>query len=430
MFALRCPTRRLSLALLAGITVGCGDDGASGPTEAGGGTQASDGGDEPPTSGGDPSGSAGTEGTGGTGESGETGGATGGPGSTSQGSSGPTGGSNSGADSDGTSSTGGAETSSGTEGTGSVGDPVEDAYDTIDAADVFAHIEYLASDALEGRDPQRAGGQTAADYVAGVFERSSLEPFGDGGTFFQAVNGLSPNVVAVRPGTGEGFLVFTGHYDHLGQGGGGADRIYNGADDNASGTAVVLELGEAFGGLEADLEYTLVFIAFTGEESGLIGSRYWIDNAPVPLDEIRGVLNMDMVSRNEEDLIFVEQSAEFPVLGEAIRAANRVVGMRVRHDEHPEWRGQSDHAAFLEANVPALYLGVEDHPDYHQVSDESDKVLPALTADVARLGFQWAISLDGTQDTLRGRQPPALELGAPLRHPDRHHHGCRPRTGP
>lgn len=260
----------------------------------------------------------------------------------------------------------------------------------IRAVDVQAHVDYLASDELQGRYAAAEGAQRAAAYVVEEFVRAGLEPFAGPGSWYQEIEEeLAPNVIGLVRGTGVGYLVVSAHYDHLRPRESGDDRIYNGADDNASGTAVVLELARAFGWRAAQgdrPERSLVFVAFTAEEMGLRGSHFFVEHPPVELTEIVGDVNLDMISRGREDLIFCEAGEGSDALLEAARTANAALGeLEVRYGEHPEWLAQSDQYAFLQRGVPAIYFGVEDHPDYHQVSDHADRILPELAARVGRL---------------------------------------------
>ena len=119
---------------------------------------------------------------------------------------------------------------------------------------------------------------------------------------------------------------------------------------------------------------------------GLRGSRYFVDHAPMELRDIVGDVNLDMVSRGREDLIFCEAGEGSEELLRAVKSANAALGeLEVRYGEHPEWLAQSDQYAFLQRGIPAIYFGVEDHPDYHQVSDHADRILPDLAARIGRL---------------------------------------------
>ena len=195
-------------------------------------------------------------------------------------------------------------------------------------------------------------------------------------------------------------MVLGAHYDHLAprgsgkdahhrepDGDAGADRIFNGADDNASGVAAVLEIAQAFAAREERPGRTLVFVAFTAEEKDLDGSRYFVEHPPVELAELRGMINLDMISRGEENLVFSEARPKSSPLVEAMRRVNERVGLDVRFGEHPEWIMQSDHLSFIRKKVPAIYFGVEDHEDYHRVSDHADKILPGLAAKIAELAY-------------------------------------------
>ena len=259
--------------------------------------------------------------------------------------------------------------------------------EAIRAADIQRHVDYLASDELEGRWARGPMAHVAAAYLADEFARSGLEPLGDDGAWTQAVApDLAPNVIAARRGTGDGVVIVCAHYDHLEPRDEGEDRIYNGADDNASGTAAVLELAARVGSLPSPPAATWVFVAFTAEELGLQGSRFFVQHPTLDLGRVRAVFNLDMISRGEEDLIFAEGSADAG-LRAAVEEANAAVGLRIRWDEHPEWLTASDHHPFLQAGVPSLYFGVEDHEDYHRVSDHADRILPELAARVARLVY-------------------------------------------
>ncbi len=266
---------------------------------------------------------------------------------------------------------------------------------SIRAADIRAHVDFLASDELAGRAAKSPEARRAAAYVEERFRAAGLEPLGDHRTFLQAVEAeaLSPNVVGGFRGREKGFVLVTAHYDHLPQKKKGNDRIYNGADDNASGTAALLEIAEALAKLEERPSASIVLVAFTGEELGFRGSRAFVEHPPFPLAEIRGLVNLDMISRGKENLIFCEGEAKAPRLARAARRANEVVGLEIRWNEHTDWLAQSDQWPFLEKGVPALYFGVEDHEDYHRPSDTADKILAPLAEKVTRLAFLLALDV-------------------------------------
>jgi len=267
------------------------------------------------------------------------------------------------------------------------------------AADIQAHVDHLASDEMAGRSARSPEARVAADYIAAQLAASGVEPLGDDGSWFQAIDDedgndeFAPNVVGIVRGREPGWVVISAHYDHLPPRESGEDRIYNGADDNASGVAAVLEVGAALGALETPPRRSILLVAFTAEELGLRGAYHFVANPPLPLDQLLGNMNMDMISRGEENLIFCEAGEGSEALLEAVRQANETVGLDVRYGEHPRWIRQSDQYAFVRAEKPALYFGVEDHVDYHKVSDHADKIIPELAASVAQLIYLSATSL-------------------------------------
>lgn len=273
------------------------------------------------------------------------------------------------------------------------------ALDAIRAGEVQDLVNHLASDEMNGRSFRSDEAHQAARFIAEQFEAAKLEPMGDDDSWFQAieVEGAAPNVVGIRRGTGESFLLITAHFDHLRPATEGTDRIYNGADDNASGTAAIITIARGFAKLQDQLEASIVFVAFTGEEAGLRGSRYFAKHPPLDLKKSLGIINLDMVSRGEENLIFCEGGDSAPDMLDAIKRANETIELEIRYDVHPEWMRQSDQWSLLREGVPALYFGVEDHEDYHKVSDHADKILPKLVERVARLTFLAAADIASSQ---------------------------------
>lgn len=233
-----------------------------------------------------------------------------------------------------------------------------------------------ADAASEGKGGSTPEPETSATPPAGPF-------------WFQPIEDptAAPNVIGVLPAreTSRGTILVTAHYDHLPPRRRGEDRIYNGADDNASGTCGMIAVARALAAVPGGLGCDVVFIAFTGEEAGLKGARHYVEHPTVPLASIRGLLNLDMISRGDANTIFVDgREISEPIRG-SLRVANRIVGLDIRFDEHPEWLDRSDQGPFLAKGVPAVLFSVEDHEDYHQVTDHADRILPDLAARVSRL---------------------------------------------
>ncbi|MGH7474748.1 MAG: M28 family metallopeptidase [Longimicrobiales bacterium] len=302
---------------------------------------------------------------------------------------------------------------------------LSDAAATITPVDMYARIAFLASDALAGRDTPSPGLEAAAAYLASEFRALGLEPAGDSGTFIQrypyppprlgragseqpqrSVGDVAraPNVVALLRGADaalrDSYIVFSAHMDHLGIGAPDAtgDSIYNGADDDASGTAALVEIAEAFAAMPQRPARSIVFLAVSGEEDGLLGSLWFSENPTVPLDGIVANINIDMIGRNAPDSVVVI-GQEYSTLGPLVQ---RIAGDRsgelelvVAADPWPEERFffRSDHFSFARKEIPALFFFAGVHEDYHRPSDEVDEIDPDKAARIGRLIFYTAYEL-------------------------------------
>ncbi len=266
----------------------------------------------------------------------------------------------------------------------------------ITPGDIQSHISYLASDDLRGRETGTAGEAKAASYIAGYFEQFGLSPAGDENTYFQeftinmsVLNNphnsdttafpdeerIARNVAALLEGTGESdsHIIIGAHYDHLGTGKFGSlynrndSTIHNGADDNASGTAGLLELAHYFS--EHPTGKNLLFIAFSGEEMGLLGSQYFVENPTIPLAESIAMINMDMIGRldNNKLLIFGTGSSEgWSTLIQKANTDSLVI------ETIPDGTGASDHTSFYNKQIPVLHYFTDTHADYHRPSDDAE----------------------------------------------------------
>ncbi|MFW6078895.1 MAG: M28 family peptidase [Gemmatimonadota bacterium] len=209
-----------------------------------------------------------------------------------------------------------------------------------------------------------------------------------------------PNVVAMAPGSDptlrDSYVVVTAHFDHSGVGvpDETGDSIYNGADDNASGTAAMMEMAEAFAALPEAPRRSVLFLAVSGEEKGLLGSMAWVENPTVPVDDIVANVNLDMIARNSPDTI-IGIGQEYSTLEDvltSIQTEHPDLGLDVIRDPQPEERFffRSDQLAFVQEMIPAVFFTGLDHEDYHRPSDEADKVDADKAARVARLAFHLA----------------------------------------
>ncbi len=186
------------------------------------------------------------------------------------------------------------------------------------------------------------------------------------------------------------YVVLTAHMDHVGVGAAvDGDSIYNGADDDGSGVATILEVAEAFGDAESPPRRSVVFMTVSGEEKGLLGSRWYVENPVFPLDETVANLNMDMIGRNWRDSV-AAIGLEHSTLGsttQGVAAEHDELGMEVVGDRWPGERlfFRSDHYNFARRGVPSLFFFSGLHDDYHQPSDEAERVDYDKTARIARL---------------------------------------------
>ncbi len=297
------------------------------------------------------------------------------------------------------------------------------------------HAEYLAGDELEGRNAGHAGEAKAAEYIAGVMERAGLRPMGDDGGYFQKFQVFrrpTCNVIGMLEGTDPELkkecVLVGAHHDHVGTvgqghparlgGARGEDTIYNGADDNASGTTVLLALVSAFreGGIST--RRSVIFATFSGEEAGLLGSRHYTNRPPVPMDRHVLMINLDMVGRNPQRPVDIHGagSAEGGVLRRAAEAAAAATGLRARiHDQVKLLAGDSDHASFGYRRVPFLFFFAGFHPDYHRVTDHADKLAYDNMVLVALTALHIAVEIADADERPRFS---GAGLGAPFRLPD------------
>jgi hypothetical protein len=205
----------------------------------------------------------------------------------------------------------------------------------------------------------------------------------------------APNTVGILEGSDpqlkNEYVVYSAHMDHVGITPGQADSINNGADDDASGTAGVIELAEAFSRPGARPKRSLIFLTVSGEEKGLWGSDYFASNPPVPVKQMVANINMDMIGRNWADTIVAigKEHSDLGATLERVNAAHPELRMTAIDDRWPEERFyfRSDHYNFARKGVPILFFFNGVHEDYHQVSDSPDKINSEKEARILKLLF-------------------------------------------
>jgi Zn-dependent M28 family amino/carboxypeptidase len=251
------------------------------------------------------------------------------------------------------------------------------------------HIKYLSTDKMLGRETGMKGSSKAADYVEKYFKKYKLEPKGENGyrqNFTAKVTRVkvdnperkSDNIIGFLDNNAPYTIVIGAHYDHLGTGhiGGSRDslgvgKIHNGADDNASGVAGLLELARHYSSNDVKEPYNMLFIGFGAEELGLLGSKYFTENPTISLDSIQWMLNMDMIGRyNPENglaVIGYGTSSAFPKIFEGITSS-------IKFNKSKDGNGGSDQTSFYKKNIPVLFFHTGGHDDYHKPSDDEDKI--------------------------------------------------------
>jgi hypothetical protein len=337
-----------------------------------------------------------------------------------------------------------------------------------DTAILRRDINYLASDPLEGRLTGTPGNDSAAAYIARRYAELRLQPLpagrdtacipvgqlersleaslkrqvmltakhGDGcpPPYMQPFTATSvaashaglgsslptQNVVALLPGSDprlrHQYVVIGAHFDHLGRSAFGAldpdagTAIRHGADDNASGTAAVMELARIFARRPA--KRSIIFVNFSGEELGLLGSQYFVEHSPVPLDSISAMLNFDMVGRMRDNRLIVYGVATASEMRGILDSAN--VAPKLSIAAVGDGYGPSDHSSFYAKDIPVLHFFTDLHEDYHRATDVASKIDVADQARVVDLAERIARSIADRPERLtlvRSGPPPAMTGG-------------------
>jgi Zn-dependent M28 family amino/carboxypeptidase len=282
----------------------------------------------------------------------------------------------------------------------------------VDNVQLLEDLRILSADDMEGRGTGTPGGEKARAYVVARLEAMGVAPASFGRLQPFEMTGRSAegprsfrgaNVIGLIPGTrvSDRYIVVSAHYDHVGVHDG---QIFNGADDNASGVATMLELARR---LKAQPpEHSVLIVAFDGEERGLLGAQEFVKAPPVPLTAIALNLNFDMTSRAETDgHLWVTGTYQHPTLRpvlETVPAAGPVsfaFGKDTPEDTgENNWVDSSDHGVFHAMGLPFLYMGVDYHPDYHRPSDDFERITPAVFTASTELAIAGFRALDRSLD--------------------------------
>ncbi len=300
--------------------------------------------------------------------------------------------------------------------------PKQKGLESINRATAEAHIGFLAADDMQGREAGYAGGRIAGNYVEAYLKSLGLEPW-DGKSYKQpfvaarkerqkraryqvhpdsvaqlqqevhqqlALNNVMAKIEGKNPNE---YVIIGAHYDHLGvdpllDG----DKIYNGADDNASGVAAVLQIARAFVESGVQPERTVIFALWDGEEKGLLGSEYFVLTCPFR-EQIKGYLNFDMIGRNNneanpEHVVYFYTEAH-PVFEKWLRDDIKQYGLKLQPNYRPWDRpiGGGDNGSFAKRDIPIIWYHTDGHPDYHMPSDHADRINYPKTVDITKAAY-------------------------------------------
>jgi Zn-dependent M28 family amino/carboxypeptidase len=278
----------------------------------------------------------------------------------------------------------------------------------VDSVRLLSELSILAHDSMEGRSPGTPGSLRARAFLERAMASSGTEPVqGSFRHVFEWQRGRGENIVGLVPGaeTIDTVIVITAHYDHLGIRDG---QVFNGADDNASGSVALLEIARRLAA--SPLRHTALIALVDAEEVGSRGARAILNDELVPLENIVLNVNLDMVSRTG-GLLWAAGAyhtpALRPVLSRVAADADEALVLRQGHDrpgapEGDDWTHSSDHSAFHSMGIPFVYFGVEDHEDYHRSTDDVERVNPGQYVIAVRTILRAIRALDA-----------ALPFGAP-----------------
>lgn len=283
-------------------------------------------------------------------------------------------------------------------------------------------IKFLASDELKGRGLGTKELDKAADYIAEHFKAAGLLPAGDNATYFQTWHKIFKskgrlklrNVIGIIPGTSDKlkdtYVVISAHYDHLGFGWpdvhkGDKGKIHHGADDNASGISVLLELAKTMG-KSAKPARTIVFAAFSGEEEGLVGSKYFVKNFPITPDNTIADLNLDTVGRLEGKKLLILNGNSAYEWKFVFMGTEYTTGIKT--DMVTQQLDASDQVSFIKNGIPAVQFFSGPNIDYHRPTDTVDKIDPDGLVKVATVAKEVLEYLSEREEPLKYTGPKKL----------------------
>jgi hypothetical protein len=282
---------------------------------------------------------------------------------------------------------------------------------TITSDELYSHVAKLADDTFEGREAGSTGGHAAGVYLTKELQPLGLKPAGQGGAYYQNFGAGYRNILAVWEGSDptlkNEYVLVGAHYDHVGYGNsqnsfGPTGRIHNGADDNASGTAAVLEIAEAFASTSLRPRRSILFAFWDGEEKGLLGSQHWVRQPTVPLSRIALAVNLDMIGRLRDQRLEVAGTRTTWGLRRLVSRENTSPDLNL--DFRWTMEDNSDHHTFYLKNIPVLLIHTGLHDNYHRPSDDVELVNFAGMHQVTRLLFRTVAALADEEERPQFRE--------------------------
>ncbi|MTI20686.1 M28 family peptidase [Fulvivirga sp. RKSG066] len=259
-------------------------------------------------------------------------------------------------------------------------------------------LEVLAADSMMGRG--YGANDKAQAYIVQQFEDIGISPAFDGEYKqpFEYKDKAGNNIAGIIEGKLKDIIVITAHFDHLGE---KDSKIYNGADDNASGTVALFQIASHF--LENQPKHTMVIAAVDAEEVGSGGAEYLLNNFPLSVDDIVLNVNLDMIAHNDNRELYACGTYFYPQLKSPLENIKSDIELKFGHDA-PSYKGAdnwtyaSDHRVFHRKEIPFVYFGVEDHNDYHKPSDTFDNINQKFYIKAVDLIVDAIDKLDNTED--------------------------------
>lgn len=271
---------------------------------------------------------------------------------------------------------------------------------TLDTDQLIEDLRVISSDKTEGRRTGTEGNRIAREYLVERFKEEGAKPFK--GSFTHEFNFTNRqeeqmegiNVIGSIAGQSDSVIVITAHYDHLGK---HDSLIFNGADDDASGTAALIAYIDYFSQVKPN--HTLVFAAFDAEEMGLRGARAFVSDSTF-MGKVKLNINLDMIAQNTENELYAVGTYHYPGLKPVLKDIETgEIDLLFGHDdpnsELDDWTFASDHGPFHQQGIPFVYFGVEDHEHYHQHTDDFETIPQDFYISSVQLILNAILALDG-----------------------------------